>query len=255
MIPKVLHQIWIGNREPPLALMNEWKERAFSTPGWEYVLWSENSRKWEFQHLMDQIKEVPGKTDIMRYEILRAFGGIYIDADTELLRPLDERFLEPRVWAGYESEIRRPELLANGQLGSHPGESLWHDVFKVLPRRLSSMSGRPAWQVTGPDFLTEMVALHPEVFVFPGRTFNPVHFDGHTTAPGDHPVFGRHLWGSHGGVYPLSQEDIGKHPHIAVRTVTGRRVIRTVSAPPPMPRPAPIALPPHVAPRPKSRRQ
>jgi len=212
MIPRLVHQIWIGNHEPPLALMNEWKERAFSTPGWEYVLWSENSRKWEFQHLINEISEVPGKTDIMRYEILRAFGGIYVDADTKLVQSLDERFLEPRVWACYENEIRRPKLVANSHLGSRPGEAFWNDLFKALPHR--KRHGRLAWQATGPEFLTEMIASHPEVFVFPARAFNPVHSDGHTLAPGDHPIFGRHLWGSHGGVYASRP---GHHPHIAQR--------------------------------------
>jgi mannosyltransferase OCH1-like enzyme len=55
MIPRLVHQIWIGKNDPPQKLMNAWKERAFSTPGWEYVLWSENSRKWTSQSLIDQI--------------------------------------------------------------------------------------------------------------------------------------------------------------------------------------------------------
>jgi mannosyltransferase OCH1-like enzyme len=214
MIPRLLHQIWIGDREPPRALMNEWKERAFTSPGGEYVLWSENSRKWTLQYLIDQVSELSGKADIMRYEILLAYGGIYIDADTRLLKPLDDRFLEPRVWACYESESRRPGLVANGHLGSLPGESLWDDLIKALPYR--AVKGRHAWQATGPGFLTEIAAKHPEVFVFPARTFNPVHYDGFTLAPGDHPIFGRHLWGSHGSVYP---NETG-HPHIAVRKRT-----------------------------------
>jgi mannosyltransferase OCH1-like enzyme len=204
MIPKLIHQIWRGPLPPPLELMTPWESEHVSR-GWTYKLWREDSKEWEFQKLIDLIEEIPGKVDIMRYELLLQYGGIYIDADTEFVQPLDERFLEPRCWAGYESELVRPGLLANGQLGSLPHEQIWVDMFTMLTKR--QITGRPAWQSVGPDFLTEVATLHPELHIFPARTFNPHHFDPTPTgtpAPGsdrDALIFGRHRWGSHGGVY------------------------------------------------------
>ena len=38
MIPKILHQIWIGPKEPPIKLMKTWKEKH---PEFRYILWNE----------------------------------------------------------------------------------------------------------------------------------------------------------------------------------------------------------------------
>src|ERR1700693_985366 len=99
MIPRRMHQIWIGPRPRPSALMNEWQAKH---PDWEYFLWSDFSLGTldpSLSALMAKIDELPGKTDILRYHILHAHGGVYIDADTRLVAPLDERFLEPKCWA------------------------------------------------------------------------------------------------------------------------------------------------------------
>ena len=38
MIPKIIHQIWIGPRPAPEKLMATWKEK---NPSFEYIRWSE----------------------------------------------------------------------------------------------------------------------------------------------------------------------------------------------------------------------
>jgi hypothetical protein len=38
MIPKILHQIWIGPKPAPTNLMKTWKDKH---PDFEYILWTE----------------------------------------------------------------------------------------------------------------------------------------------------------------------------------------------------------------------
>ena len=38
MIPKIIHQIWIGPKPAPTNLMNSWKNKH---PDFEYILWNE----------------------------------------------------------------------------------------------------------------------------------------------------------------------------------------------------------------------
>jgi mannosyltransferase OCH1-like enzyme len=38
-IPKIIHQLWIGNKPPPIKFMNSWKEKH---PNFEYIFWNEN---------------------------------------------------------------------------------------------------------------------------------------------------------------------------------------------------------------------
>lgn len=198
MIPKRVVQIWIGPKPRPSALMRRWEWMSWAM-GWDYVLLT-SGKGWKNQKLIDRAWDIAGKTDIMRYEFLLENGGIYIDADTELLHPLDDHFLEREFWAAWESEIKRPGLLANGQLGAEPGAKILSDMLKVIPYR--DLEHLEPWKTTGPNLLTELYQLHKDsVHVYPGRTFNPIHFDGKTPAPGTSRIYGRHLWGSHGRVY------------------------------------------------------
>jgi mannosyltransferase OCH1-like enzyme len=124
MISKILHQIWIGSRPPPVALMATWREK---NPSYQYKLW-DNARciAFGFRNAA-KIRDMPelcGKADLMRYEILARHGGVYVDADSECVRPLDDHFLAHEAWCCFENEIARPSLLANGYLGASVGSPL-----------------------------------------------------------------------------------------------------------------------------------
>ena len=41
-IPKIIHQIWIGNKPRPEKLMDTWKEK---NPDFEYKFWNEENLK------------------------------------------------------------------------------------------------------------------------------------------------------------------------------------------------------------------
>ena len=105
MIPKIIHQIWLGPCPAPKTEMRTWKDRH---PGWEYRLWDEEaiSRCWPDglynQKQFDWMQELCGKADIARYEILHRFGGFYADADSVCLRPLDDWLLDNDSFACHE---------------------------------------------------------------------------------------------------------------------------------------------------------
>ena len=90
-IPKIIHQIWLGGPLPEKykAIQASW--RKFH-PDWEYRLWTDESVK-EFkmqnQALFDSAVNWGEKADILRYEILNQFGGLYVDTDFECLRAFD----------------------------------------------------------------------------------------------------------------------------------------------------------------------
>ena len=94
-IPKILHQIWIGPREIPEELCRFQKTWLDLHPDWEYCLWTNDSvQELEFtdpilKELFDRPLTLGERTDILRYEILYQFGGVYSDLDCECLRPLD----------------------------------------------------------------------------------------------------------------------------------------------------------------------
>ncbi len=96
LIPKKIHQIWIGGKKLPKKYkiwMKTWRQH---NPSWEYILWDDE--------MIDNLELVNKdayyctsnlgyKSDIARYEILNKFGGVYADTDFECLGKLPDYFL------------------------------------------------------------------------------------------------------------------------------------------------------------------
>lgn len=94
IIPKIIHQIWIGSPTPPEAFkeyMASWKKYH---PDWDYILWDDEKVKELFplynQNYYDEAEGMGVKSDLLKWEIVYRFGGVYADVDFECLRPLDE---------------------------------------------------------------------------------------------------------------------------------------------------------------------
>src|SRR3954469_5636980 len=90
LIPRVFHQIWLGPKPLP-PQFKEWADRWLSlNPGWRMEWWTDS-------HLPDLLNakefqaadKMAAKSDILRYEIIYKYGGIYIDSDFEPLQPLE----------------------------------------------------------------------------------------------------------------------------------------------------------------------
>lgn len=111
MIPKVIHYCWFGrNPKPKLAekCIKSWKKYC---PDYEIIEWNEDNfdisacplyvrqayeaKKWAFV------------TDYVRLWVLTQYGGVYMDTDVELRKPID-RFLSHEAFSGFESENQVP---------------------------------------------------------------------------------------------------------------------------------------------------
>lgn len=188
MIPKILHQIWIGPLPAPSQLMDTWRD---AHPGWDYRVWR-SEQGWENQAAIDRMFEWNGKADIMRYEILEREGGVCVDADSECVRPLDDSFLEHDSFACFEHEVIHPGLIATGYLGAVRGCRLMRAcVDGIRPQALDL----PAWVCVGPLYFTLMAKGDAGLHVYPSRTFIPRHHSG-ALAPGDGPIHALQYWGS-----------------------------------------------------------
>lgn len=110
MIPKKIHYCWFGgNPLPPLAVkcieswkkycpdyeIKEWNESNFDLNCNEYVREAYEAKKWAFI------------TDVVRLYAMVTEGGIYMDTDVEVLRPLDDLLVYEAV-SGFETKTRIP---------------------------------------------------------------------------------------------------------------------------------------------------
>ena len=181
MIPKLLHFIWIGDesRRPDAELDSyPWRNRRHIAD-----MCAVGAQHWA------------GAADLMRYEILAAQGGIYIDADVRCVAPLEDWLLAPREFAVWESEVMRPGLIANTALGAVPDSALMLQLVESLAM-MESVTHADPWRVTGPLFLTaEVHRLRYPLTVYPSHYFLPEHYTGLQYQGTGH-VFGRHHWGT-----------------------------------------------------------
>lgn len=104
MIPKVIHYMWLGNKELPDELkscLDSWKKYC---PEYQIICWNENNydiEKNEYMRQAYQKKAFGFIPDYARLDILYHHGGIYLDTDVELLRSLDE-LLYQKSFCGVE---------------------------------------------------------------------------------------------------------------------------------------------------------
>lgn len=194
-IPRILHQLWIGPQPRPAALMETWRQKH---PDWEYIEWNEArlaDMQFENQRHIDSLSEWCGKADLMRYEILFRYGGVFVDADSECLRPLSDTFLENDFFACWEHETVAPGLVAVGYLGATPGNRLLRLIMDRL-KSLPNAVGGPAWQTVGPQLLSDTICEHAyPATIYPSHWFIPEHHTG-ATYTGSDPVYARQHWGS-----------------------------------------------------------
>ncbi|MBA3752180.1 hypothetical protein H0X06_05330 [Candidatus Dependentiae bacterium] len=133
VIPKIIHQIWVGPKQPPSIFKKSQESIAKYHPDWEYKLWTDadipalNLHNKKFYDLADNYGE---KADILRYEILYRYGGIYLDVDFVCLKPLD-MLLHYDVWTSLQPLDCRGDI-NNAVIGSAPGHPLLKDCIITI---------------------------------------------------------------------------------------------------------------------------
>ena len=200
-IPKIIHQLWIGTKPAPITLMNTWKDK---NPDFEYIFWNEQefiNRKMHFncQNKIDEIEEINGKADILRWEILYKYGGVFIDADSICIEPIDDELMNKKSFAGWEQEELRPGLIATGTMGFPIGHPLVRAAIQwIFKNEVSQQKSlMMAWQSVGPGLLTRMynTGLFNDLHIFPSYTFLPIHLTG-KEYHGHGKIYAYQAWGS-----------------------------------------------------------
>ena len=105
MIPKIIHYCWFGGKElPELAkkCLASWKKYC---PDYEIKCWNESNFDINSNRYVKEAyenKKYAFVTDYVRLYALYNEGGIYVDTDLEIIKPLDE-FLKDRAFSGFEN--------------------------------------------------------------------------------------------------------------------------------------------------------
>ncbi len=188
-IPKIIHQIWIGPKSPPIKFMKQWENDYIKMyPDFKYIFWNEDKiekdLKWPkvIKQAYDKETTYFGKSDIARLLILNQYGGIYIDSDSIWVnnKNLDDLITQAynektNIFAGIEpGEGGR---IANGVIGSSINNKSLLFVIDCLQKICENYdelrSKTPVWQLTGPVLVNKAVVEKYPFTVLPEKIFYP----------------------------------------------------------------------------------
>lgn len=128
-IPKKLHYVWFGdpNAKPPMFFkcLASWKKFC---PDFEIVEWNESNfdvTDSPFSSQAYAARKYAFASDFARIKILREQGGIYLDTDVELTRPLDD-LLQNDAFISFENCAH----LEGAVMGMSPHHPFCDEVLK-----------------------------------------------------------------------------------------------------------------------------
>ena len=155
-IPKVIHHTWIGNDPLPEAAQEMRETWQRHHPDWEMRLWTKNNLPpMQNQALYHSRKNTGHRADILRYELMYQFGGVYADMDMECLRPLDDLIKNCEGFGGRIQPTKVDtciQYLEIAVLGAVPGHPLFARVIDRLPASFMAHVGESVSVRTGPQF-------------------------------------------------------------------------------------------------------
>ncbi|MDD5469441.1 MAG: glycosyltransferase [Candidatus Peribacteraceae bacterium] len=172
-IPRIFHFIWLGSdpMPPPAAGYIEGWRRLH--PDWEVRMWTDDTIPWMRSHpFFDAEKNVVVRADILRYEILARYGGVYLDVDMECVKNIDDLLCGRRCFLGYQDE----RIVCNAVIGAVPMHQLLLKITQHLRTRKNTFRFTPD-VFSGPILVTRMLAGVPDVTLFATSVFYPFHYN------------------------------------------------------------------------------
>lgn len=182
MIPKIIHYCWFGGKEKPDSVkqcikswekycpdyeIKEWNESNFNLNANNYCREAYEAKKWAFV------------ADYVRLKVLEKYGGIYMDTDVELVKPLD-KLLHYSAFMCFEEK----NSISIGTLGSEKDSQVIKDFLREYTNRHFKKNDGTFDMITNLKIITpilvqkygltlngEKQVLNPAILVLPMESF------------------------------------------------------------------------------------
>ena len=161
-IPKKIHYCWFGKNPLPEAARRCIQSWQVFCPDYEIIEWNESNYDVHKSRFMEQAyerKKWAFVSDYARLDIVYTQGGIYLDTDVEIIRPLYD-LLGYEMYAGFEKLAEEKSInfgLGYGAVCGHPYLKEMMDVYHAMdfPQDDKELS-----KISCPIIQTEVLMRH-----------------------------------------------------------------------------------------------
>ena len=148
IIPKIIHQIWLGNELMPENYKYYLETWRLYNPGWKIKIWNkEDILKENFPNidLFFLARSYAEQSDMVRYEIIYRYGGLYIDTDIECFASFEDLHHKYDFYINMEPPAlnKKRVTIANNMIAAAPNHY-------ILARALANI--RSNWNVAEEEF-------------------------------------------------------------------------------------------------------
>ena len=180
IIPSRVHQIWFGDQSKKPMLTSKWEDfsKGFK---FEYTLWTDDSldeaaefvspRNMRYIKMFLKLGNYWAASDIMRFEILKHLGGIYVDCDFSPPhfegKMIDLRVISPTSGLTVVTEHKGRDVgesaifVCNGFIMAPVGHPVIVSVVEQLDKNIKSWHEKTgtydAMFITGPFFFNKVL--------------------------------------------------------------------------------------------------
>jgi mannosyltransferase OCH1-like enzyme len=189
MIPKKIHQIWLGKNAIPKKF-SEYRDKILNLhPGWEYFLWTDELKEKPYGNMdisqfdINKVyylsSNLGHRSDILRYQLMYTYGGIYLDTDMEIQKTLNDFLkLESFIVEGPPQKWKFPQTVENAVLGSEKNNLFFSFLLNQIPIHYGN--GEDVVEKTGAHFISfalhrykEVFGIDPPITIIPRDLFYP----------------------------------------------------------------------------------
>jgi mannosyltransferase OCH1-like enzyme len=207
MIPKKIHYVWVGGKMPETQerYVESWRAH---NPDYELVLWNESNIDFSIDFVARAYKEKKWAkvADFVRLWAVHEHGGIYLDTDVEVVKPLDP-LLRHHCFYGFQLEQHPTDWVCNAVFGAEKGHWFIAKALEHLQHSPKALFGIERPTQFGPKLVTRLLrdeglrSYSPDgvqvrdIFVLPTQAFYPFTWD-QTYSPEcitEH-TYAVHLW-------------------------------------------------------------
>ncbi|HKT29571.1 FkbM family methyltransferase [Dyella sp.] len=187
-IPKIIHFKIPNPATPAQQEAIEIARRLH--PDWKVMIWQDPVAPEGFRlaKYWKQTRSGAQQADLVRIEAVLNYGGIYLDSDVIMHRPLDELAAAHDFFIASEDGL----ILTNAAFGAVAGHPALAKIVDDLDRNPPDWS-LPPNVTTGPVLFSRILKWRKDIAVLPRATFYPYNWNDKPCDPHPH-TFGTHLW-------------------------------------------------------------